>query len=71
MPRQYQPTEKDRYILEEESDVTEINFVVQGEWAIAFNTYMVLKDPSEYNKGLLNPEEEVPIDMIKDGRFIA
>jgi hypothetical protein len=41
MPRNYHPSPEDRYILEEEGDVTEINFVVKGEWAIAFNTYVI------------------------------
>ena len=30
MPRFYLPTADDRYILEEEGDVTEINFVLNG-----------------------------------------
>ena len=41
MPRHYQPTEEDRYIIEEEGDVTEITFIVEGNWAIAFNTYVI------------------------------
>ena len=44
MPRNYLPTPEDRYILEEEGDVTEINFVVTGEWAIAFNTYVITEE---------------------------
>jgi hypothetical protein len=63
MPRQYLPTPDDRYILEEEGDATEINFVTSGEWAIAFNTYLTLEEDtvSIYQ----TQEESVPPDMIK------
>lgn len=69
MPRIYSSTADDRYILEEEGDVTEISFVVSGEWAIAFNTYMVLEDTEKLLAGSV--EHETPIDMIKQGHYIA
>jgi hypothetical protein len=69
MPRHYQPTEEDRYMIEEEGDVTEITFIVNGVWAIAFNTYVI--HPEE---GLSIQEEDddtVPRDMIVKGHYIA
>ena len=40
MPRNYQATPDDRYIIDEEGDVTEITFIVSGNWAIAFDMYI-------------------------------
>lgn len=40
IPRQFKDTPEDRYILLEEGDVTEIYFILKGEWAIAYNGYM-------------------------------
>jgi len=39
MPRQFRNSKEDRYILEEEGDVTEIYFIVNGEWAIGYNSF--------------------------------
>ena len=39
MPRLFLNTKEDRYILEEEGDVTEIYFIVNGEWAIGYNSF--------------------------------
>jgi hypothetical protein len=47
MPRHYSNTPEDRYVLEEEGDVTEITFVTEGNWAIAFNTYVINEDGHE------------------------
>jgi len=66
----YQPTVDDRYIYEEEGDVTEINFVLKGDWAIAFNTYMVLDDTTEL-KANAGSEMEIPPDMMEKGHWIA
>jgi hypothetical protein len=44
MPRQFKNTPEDRYMYEEESDVTEIYFIVKGEWAVAFNCYFKLTE---------------------------
>lgn len=71
-PRLYQPTAEDRYILEEEGDVTEISFILSGEWAIAFNTYMILEDPPDDKNPTLDPDDiAVPRDMTKQGHYIA
>jgi len=37
MPRLYQNIAEDRYILDEGGDVTEIYFILNGEWAIGYN----------------------------------
>ena len=39
LPRRFQNNKDDRYILEEEGDVTEIYFIVNGEWAIGYNSF--------------------------------
>lgn len=39
MPRRFESTAEDRYILNEEGDVTEIYFIVKGEWAIGYNSH--------------------------------
>ena len=39
MPREFQNTEEDRYLLEEEGDVTEIYFIVKGSWCVAFDSF--------------------------------
>jgi len=43
MPRLFKNTPEDRYMLEEEGDVTEIYFIMNGEWAIAYNSYLNLR----------------------------
>lgn len=39
MPRQFAADKDDRYILHEEGDVTEIYFIISGEWAIGYNSH--------------------------------
>jgi hypothetical protein len=63
MPRQYSPTPDDRYILEEEGDVTEINFVISGEWAVAFNTHVI--GVESQSKQFEEVKEIFPVDMLK------
>jgi len=55
----------------EEGDVTEIYFILKGEWAIAFNCYSKLSDDGFAEE--LNNEEEIrgPEDMQKQGYIIA
>lgn len=75
MPRYYLATPDDRYILEEEGDVTEITFVFSGDWAVAFNTYMILEEGSRTDLFALEEEENsatrTPKDMTKQGHEIA
>ena len=57
MPRQFDPTESDRFILNEEGDVTEIYFIVKGDWAIGYNSHennvkgFIFDEESEYLPG--------------------
>ena len=39
MPRLFKNSAEDRYLYEEELDVTEIYFILKGEWAISFNSF--------------------------------
>jgi hypothetical protein len=39
MPREFEDNAQDRYMLEEEGDVTEIYFIMKGNWAIAFDSF--------------------------------
>jgi hypothetical protein len=39
MPREFLDDPSDRYIYEEEGDVTEMYFIIKGEWCIAFNSF--------------------------------
>ena len=39
MPRCFKPTPDDRYIFEEEIDVTEIYFLLKGTFGVAFNSF--------------------------------
>ena len=69
LPRQFKNTPEDRYILEEEGDVTEIYFIMKGEWAIAFNSYLKPQDGLTYDKE--DEEMQGPEDMQKLGYMIA
>lgn len=44
VPRFYAPNADERYLIEEESDVTEIYFIMKGEWAVAFNCFVPPED---------------------------
>jgi hypothetical protein len=49
LPREFNNTAVDRYIYEEDQDVTEMYFITKGTWAICF------KSPdSSYRKILMN-----------------
>jgi hypothetical protein len=50
MPRLFKNTAEDRYMLEEEENVTEIYFIIKGEWAIAYNSYLKPQDGLAYEK---------------------
>jgi len=39
IPREFTDDPIDRYILEEEGDVTEIYFIMSGEWAVGFDSF--------------------------------
>ena len=70
MPRFYRGDTDDRYILEEEGDVTEINFVIKGEWGIGFSTHTVVENEN-YRPPEIKEEVETPLDMKKAGHYLA
>ena len=57
MPRKFENTADDRFILNEEGDVTEIYFIVKGDWAIGYNSHeknvkgFVFVEEAEYLPG--------------------
>lgn len=57
MPRHFEANSTDRYILNEEGDVTEIYFIVQGEWAIGYDSFdkkkkdFIFDEEAEYLPG--------------------
>lgn len=57
MPRKFCANAKDRFILNEEGDVTEIYFIVRGEWAIGYNSHennvkgFIFDEEAEYLSG--------------------
>mgnify|MGYP001048764560 CR=1 FL=1 len=71
IPRQFVPTAWDRYIIEEESDVTEIQFIMKGQWAIAFNLFVVPKDSLGQQEKSEEDNKQDPEDMIRNGHVIA
>jgi hypothetical protein len=70
MPRLFKPTPEERYMYEEEADITEIYFIVKGEWAIAFNSYNRFTD-KELAQHLSEDEQLSPHDMLSQGFLIA
>lgn len=65
MPRLFKNTPEDRYLLEEEGDVTEIYFIMKGTWAIAYNSYLKPQEGLSYEKE--EEEAETPADMHRLG----
>jgi len=67
MPRLFRDTPEDRYLLMEEGDVTEIYFILKGDWAVAYNGYLTPGD------GLILDQQDAngPEDMMREGRYIA
>jgi len=68
MPRCFKDTPEDRYILMEEGDVTEIYFILKGEWAVAYNGYLT---PSDAYAQIEDEDSLGTEDMRHEGRFIA
>jgi len=71
MPRQFKANEKERYLYEEEQDVTEVYFIIKGEYAIAFNSYTKFKDNQLYAKITDIEDLKGPEDMFEQGNLIA
>ena len=68
IPREFLDTPEDRYIYEEENDVTEIYFIMKGEWAVAFDSFTKFDD-----EGFNFADETImgTRDMTSKGIFIA
>jgi hypothetical protein len=70
MPREFLDNPDDRYIFDEEGDVTEIYFIMNGEWAVAFDSFA--KDDLE---GMAMDHEQAAMkgkpDMSTRGILIA
>jgi len=69
MPRDFNPTASDRYIFEEEGDVTEIYFIIKGDWAIAFDSFAKNDMQGFSLEG--TEEETVPADLARRGIVVA
>lgn len=52
----------------EEGDVTEIYFILKGDWAVAYNGYLT---PSDAYAQIEDEDSTKPEDMKQEGRFIA
>lgn len=68
MPRRFINTQEDRYLYEEEGEVNEIYFILKGDWAVGFNSYL---RPSDLFAHDLDEELKGPEDMTKLGYLIA
>jgi len=57
MPREFLDDSNDRYMMEEEGDVTEIYFIMAGDWAVAFDSFAkgdlsnIMEDENDNMKG--------------------
>jgi hypothetical protein len=63
MPREYLDDPQDRYILEEEGDVTEITFLTKGDWAVCFNSYTPKDATSDVDLEEDDFDTKTPKDM--------
>lgn len=52
----------------EEGDVTEIYFILKGDWAVAYNGYLT---PSDGYQQVDDEDLQGPEDMRREGRLIA
>lgn len=70
MPREFLNQESDRYLFEEEGDVTEIYFIMKGDWCVAYDSFA--KDDLQ---GMTMEQEDSQMkgteDMTKRGILIA
>lgn len=67
-PRQYKNSADDRYMFEEEGDVSEVIFIMSGEWAVAYNSYV---KPQDIRSIVLFDDMKAPEDMSALGYVIA
>jgi hypothetical protein len=67
-PRQYKNSADDRYMFEEEGDVSEVIFIMSGEWGVAYNSYV---KPQDIRSIVLFDDMTPPEDMSALGYVIA
>ena len=58
IPRFFDNTAQDRYIIEEEQDVTEIYFIMKGNWAVSFNAFFADDNADASEKTQLLPQND-------------
>ena len=68
MPRMFKNTKDDRFILEEEGDVTEIYFIISGDWGVGYNSFQGNISRFNYNAEFDLPGTE---DLDEKGIMIA
>ena len=68
MPRMFKNTKDDRFILEEEGDVTEIYFIISGDWGVGYNSFQGNISRFNYNAEFDLPGTE---DLEEKGIMIA
>jgi hypothetical protein len=70
MPRFFDDDPHDRYLFEEEGDVTEIYFIMHGDWGVAFDSFA-----KSDHQGLQLEEEDKEMlgtrDMCERGILVA
>ena len=71
MPREFQDDPIDRYIMEEEGDVTEIYFIMNGQWAIAFDSFVKGDRPDQRTPHEDEDDMRCPADMTKRGIVVG
>lgn len=50
MPRNFKPYGDDKYMIEENEDVTEMYFIMSGRWGIGYNVDTTLPTENGNNK---------------------
>jgi hypothetical protein len=70
MPRDFNAEANDRYMFEEEGDVTEIYFIMKGDWAIAFDSFSK-DDLQGFSLDGTDDKTKSPPDMARRGLVIA
>ncbi len=72
MPRQFTNVPNDRYIYEQDEDITEMYFLLKGEWAVAFKCE--INEQGIDLLSILNENDfefKAPADMKTKGLVIA
>jgi len=60
----FKNTAEDRYLYEEEIDVTEIYFIARGDWAIGFNSFHQMDSRTIMEEIQVEDDFKGPKDMM-------